>query len=111
MAITVETTMTLSYGAQTTTIGVAGDRLVVATGATEIAGHPYDPIAMRWWRLRPEADALVAEYGPDGLQWNELGRDSAGAGLASANLQIQLAVNAAQANASEARFATLDVCP
>jgi hypothetical protein len=34
----------------------------------------FDPEAMRWWRLRPEAGALVGEISRNGTDWVELAR-------------------------------------
>jgi hypothetical protein len=36
---------------------------------------PYDPVAMRWLRLRPDRtrDAIVGEYSSDGKAWEVLG--------------------------------------
>lgn len=39
-----------------------------ALGATVL----YDP-AMKWWRIRPEGNAIVGEYSTDGALWTRLG--------------------------------------
>lgn len=57
-------------------INLSGDELVLfANDERASDGVPYDPVAMRWWRVRPEQDGtgMIAEYGPDGLAWTFLG--------------------------------------
>ena len=46
------------------------------SGGDIYAETSYDPVAMRWWRMRPDRDAnvAVADYSPNGFDWTELGR-------------------------------------
>lgn len=38
-----------------------------------LGAAPYDPIAMRWWRLRRASGGMAAEYSPNGRSWIQLG--------------------------------------
>jgi hypothetical protein len=57
----------------TLNMSVGGSMLSVQAGSTTAAA-PYDPIAMRWWRIRPvpELPAVVGEVSPDGLTWQTI---------------------------------------
>jgi hypothetical protein len=90
-------------------------RLRLSDFATvEVASLPYDPVTMRWWRLRPDrlAEITIAEYAADGYHWNRLGEvdgrpDSVIVELA-AGLEPDAVIDGSPV---VTRFDHLDVCP
>jgi hypothetical protein len=45
-----------------------------ATNRGGLAKKRYDPVAMRWWALRPiSTHQIVAQYSADGLTWTQFG--------------------------------------
>ena len=92
-------------GASVTTIGLRD-----ASGMMR-GSAPYDPVAMRWWRLRPSDDRseVIAELSPDGHAWTELGRDPRPA-PATLKVQIQSGVYA-PTTPTPMRVASFDACP
>lgn len=56
-------------------MGVVNNAIVYSNGdgsaVFELA--VYSPAAMRWWRMRPSGNDVVAEYSPDGMTWVQLG--------------------------------------
>ena len=57
-------------------IGAIGGllELFISGGDNIITTVPYDPVAMRWWRLRPDAvhHTTLGEYSADGIHWTML---------------------------------------
>jgi hypothetical protein len=55
------------------TIGVVSEKLIVFDADADDTVHSvdYDPVAMRWWRLRPSTatSQVIAETSPDGETW------------------------------------------
>jgi hypothetical protein len=54
-------------------IGVVSEKLIVVDSEQDAIVHSvdYDPVAMRWWRLRPSTrpTEVLAETSPDGETW------------------------------------------
>jgi hypothetical protein len=72
--------------------------------------QPFDPIAMRYWRLRPEPTRLVVEVSAGDGAWTTLGsRDATGASLVGV-LTFGAGRLASDAT-GEARFETFNICP
>lgn len=84
--------------------------LFVAPAGTIEASATYDPIAMRWWRLRPDrvADVTIAETAPDGIHWSVLGMTDI-----SPPTIVRPQISAARdgANPAAAEIDGLDICP
>jgi hypothetical protein len=71
---------------------------------------PYDPVAMRWWRMRPVDGFVVFETAPDGLTWTLVSTSTDAApsiGLA----QVAMLMRTPSADPGVARFEGVDVCP
>jgi hypothetical protein len=67
---------------------------------------------MRWWRLRPDraAGATIAEYGPDGLHWTQLGAlDVPPERIIT--FELSGGTDAPDRSPGTARIAHLGVCP
>ncbi len=95
-----------------TTLQVANGVIAMADrNATQLGMAPYDPIAMRWLRLRPSATGMqvIGDTSPDGIAWTELARESRTA-VPMIRAQIQSGTNGAT-NATAMRVASFDVCP
>jgi hypothetical protein len=45
--------------------------LFVEDGAGRLATVSYDPVAMRWWRIRPLSGNVIFETAPDGKVWTQ----------------------------------------
>jgi hypothetical protein len=80
----------------------------------EVASLPYDPVAMRWWRLRPDrmAQRTIAEYAADGYHWSRLGEVDGRPDSVIVELGAGLESDAVIDDSSAVtRFDHLDVCP
>lgn len=59
--------------AESVSLGVNGTQFRYAnnSGSSVYRAAPYDAVAMRWWRLRPDPGgaAIIAEYSADGTTW------------------------------------------
>ena len=91
----------------------AGDgRLELSVPGSSITTLPYDPVAMRWWRLRPDraAGATVAEYAADGYHWKRLGAVDVPPEPRMA-IEISAGVDTVDPQPTTARLAHLGVCP
>jgi hypothetical protein len=99
-------------GSPPPTILVADGVLSLRVTDGTIASLPYDPAAMRWWRLRPDhiADTIVAEYAADGFHWSRLGVLDVEP-PARITLEISAGVDTVDPTPATARLAHLNVCP
>src|SRR6185295_12132104 len=90
-------------------------RLRLTDVTTEVvASAPYDPVAMRWWRLRPDrkAERTIAEYAADGYHWSRLGEADGRPESVIIELAAGLDQNAVLDGVpAVTRFDHLDVCP
>jgi hypothetical protein len=93
------------------------DRLELSVAGHSIAALPYDPTAMRWWRLRPAhaadttvADTTVAEYAADGFHWMPLGVTDIPP-EPRITVQLNVGVDMVDRQPTTARIAHLGVCP
>ena len=78
------------------------------TGGTQYAMAAYNATNMHWWRLRPEAGNVIAEYSPDRLTWTMLG-SHAGSGLI--RVQMIAGTDGTASPAGASRYDNLVVCP
>jgi hypothetical protein len=91
-------------------ISVLNGQLELATKsvATVYASIAYDPVAMRWWRMRAVPGAIVGDYSPDGVIWTPLG--SAPTTLAPTRMVVMAGVVTVP-SADQAKFTHFIVCP
>ena len=75
-----------------------------------IASAPYDPVAMRWWRIRPDGAAIVGEVSSDGSEWKELGRLHTPP-PSSISINIGAGTTSLDAVPTGARIGSINVCP
>lgn len=97
-------TLNLTQGRLYFLVGAQGDALADAA---------YDPVQMRWWRLRPDpgTGSMVAETSPDGRAWNLLG-SAPGTLPTKSIIFLGADVYGSDASAPGATvFEQLDVCP
>jgi hypothetical protein len=71
---------------------------------------PYDPIAMRWLRLRPSRGTLVFEYSPDGRDWT-IARVSTAAAPATAEVTVGTRTPTVEVMPGIAQIEGINVCP
>ena len=73
---------------------------------------PYDPVAMRWWRIRPDetGTATVFETAPDGLMWTTQATSSAPPGTVTPRIRANPS-GLASATPTSAIFNGVDACP
>jgi hypothetical protein len=90
--------------------------LTIQDGSIELADamhdieiRPYDPVAMRWLRLRPDraADTSIADVSPDGVHWTRLADTRV---TPPCRVRIQLVGRFASSDPDVARFANLNIC-
>jgi hypothetical protein len=88
-----------------------GPTLEIFQASGEIgSGVAYDPVAMRWWRMRPVGGFVAFETAPDGLHWTLVTTSTDPAptlGLA----QVGTFMRTPSADPGVARFEGVDVCP
>lgn len=70
---------------------------------------PHDPVAMRWFRLRP-TNGVEFEVSPDGRTWTSVG-SSPLAPPATVQITIYAGVSAAEPSPVVSRFEGVNVCP
>jgi hypothetical protein len=88
--------------------------LVAKGGVLSLLGSsaqiPYDPTAMRWWRLRPTASGVIGEYSADALSWTMLGVVP-GQPPAMIRLDFGAGTDNPEPTPGTAVFHNLDICP
>jgi hypothetical protein len=64
----------VKHGTDTLLIYARDGELRLSTGTQTYGRKAWDPVAMRWWRLRADlaADRYVAEYSRDAVTWDLL---------------------------------------
>ncbi len=89
-------------------VEVGGGMIEYSIGGASPVDVPYDPVAMRWWRLRPDpvGSTTLFETAPDGLTWTARASEPviytmvhAGVGMAGVG------------PGTSVHFAGIDVCP
>jgi hypothetical protein len=77
-----------------------------------VASRSYDPVAMRWWRLRPEHGGarVIGEYAADGYHWTQLGAVP-DAPEPAINIEFEAGSGRVDASPGTAQLAHLDLCP
>lgn len=72
----------------------------------------YDPVAMRWWRIRPNntLTGTLAETSPDGRTWTQFAATST---ILPANVAVEVYVQTDSSNPAPgtATIEGIDVCP
>src|SRR5262249_21721384 len=52
---------------------VSGNEVsAIESGSTMVPNFPFDLVAERWWRIRPNGAHAIFETSPDGRAWNTL---------------------------------------
>ncbi len=108
----------MSFRALTQDTGIGG-QLVLQYGklglsdpmvGVDVIDPPYDPVAMRWWRLRPIAGGIVGEVSRDGVSWQVLGTIQ-GTPAAQVTIDFTAACGIANPAPGMAVFQSFDLCP
>jgi hypothetical protein len=82
-----------------------------AQPGSTIRDIPYDPVEMRWWRLRPDGGNITSEYSPDGLAWTHLATTSVSTAPTDTDVSLNGGTFAILAAPGVAEFDNFDVCP
>jgi len=89
-------------------------RLGTFIDESAFAEVPFDPPAMRWWRMRPDrrdgTATLAAEYSGDGSRWSPLGTRP-GEPPATIRITIYAGTLIVDPDPGTAEFRNLGVCP
>lgn len=82
--------------------------------ATDLLAVPaqitYDPIAMRWWRIRIDGLLFDYEFSRDGKNWT-LFANSITQAFDSGTIHLTAATESASATPGTALIETIDICP
>ena len=70
----------------------------------------YDPVAMRWWRLRPVGAGLNAEASPDGKTWTRFASSSPGI-TGTGTVEVFVQTDSTNGAPGTAKIEGIDVCP
>ena len=70
----------------------------------------YNPVAMKWWRLRPISTGVMAEYSADALNWVSLATVT-GTPPSQIRIDIGAGTTTQEVAAGAAVFDNLNVCP
>lgn len=92
-----------------TVIDDGSAELNIAEAGTVLTALPYNPVTMRWWRLRPDGGNVVGEYSANGTTWNRLA-----ATTAAAAMRASASVNSGSFGSVQPMTATFDnlgTCP
>jgi len=77
----------------------------------EVGGSiPYDQAMAQWWRIRPNANAIVGEVSPDTVTWQLVGT-LAGTPTASVEVMFEAGESGGDLTPGFATFQRLDLCP
>jgi hypothetical protein len=109
-----------SYTALTAYVALGtASQIVVRNGMIEVwnpgigvalASVVYNPVAMKWWRLRPVGTGVTAEYSADALNWVFLAT-VLGTPPSQIRIDIGGGTNSQELAAGTAVFDNLNVCP
>lgn len=109
------TVLQVTVGAESVGIGVENDvetNLVAFETAGQLASTPYDPVAMRWLRVRPAAAQVALDYSADGRSWTAFAVTVV---TQAPTTTIEVSLNGGiynpVADPGEAEFDNFDVCP
>jgi len=83
---------------------------LVQPGESSSPTVPYDPLAMRWLRLRPSGGKVVFEYSPNGRDWTDA-RTSTAAAPATADVTIGARTPMVEVMPGIAQIEGINVCP
>ncbi len=79
----------------------------------DYVAKPYDPVKMRWLRLRPDRPGgnYIGDTSPDGVTWTRLGNTSGlGPPAEEVVVKLEAGVQMVGAPPTQARIAELQVC-
>ncbi len=108
-APTAETALQLQF-AGTTVSMTATQGVLECTDGTNMSNLPYDPVAERWWRIRPAGTDLAFDVSPDGSHWTELSTSQAPPAT-TATVQLVAFTTNGEPSPGVAIFDGIDVCP
>ncbi len=108
-AMTGLTAMQLEYSSVTLRLGVLGGMLDVNDGSND-STSPYDPVAQRWWRIRPVDNRMSFEVSADGMQWAQV-HELPVVPSGPAQLDVVALTALAEPAPGTAIFDGVDVCP
>jgi len=86
--------------------GMLGANAQIASGSAQIITAPYDPVAMRWWRIANQAAGTTWEISADGVHWTMLGAPFPMSGIDRCDIAI--AVESSSGTPGEAQFDNVD---
>jgi hypothetical protein len=109
-----------SYTALTAYVALGtASQIVVRNGMIEVwnpgigvalVSTIYNPVAMKWWRLRPVTTGVTAEYSANALDWVFLAT-VLGTPPSQIRIDIGAGTNSQELSAGAAVFDNLNVCP
>lgn len=91
-------------------IGAENGQVVARAGATLVGARPYDPLATRWWRLRPVAGGVGFDTSADGQTWSQFAWTATTPPVTAA-LRVTADTPNAEPMPGNARFQGVNVCP
>jgi hypothetical protein len=83
----------------------------VESGSMMVPIIPYDPVAHRWWRIRPNGAHAIFEGSPDGRTWNTLYVGTTASVPATVTVEFGAQTATAVPMPGAAKFESIDVCP
>ncbi|MBA3454447.1 MAG: hypothetical protein H0T42_15255 [Deltaproteobacteria bacterium] len=99
-----------AFGPIVYSMSVRNDILVFQHTLGTITTIPYDPVAMRWWRMRPITGGVLYETAPEASAWTVRATSSVPSSEMT-DVQLFGGVGAAEPAPGTARFETVNVCP
>lgn len=107
-----QTLLFLAAGSRTLAMVAQPPLLAYSDSAGGTVMKPFDPLAMRWWRIRPDfaTSGTVAETSADGRQWKMFAATS-GMPAPTATLAVYVQTDSSNAAPGTAKIEGIDVCP
>jgi len=104
------TGISVDDGLMPTGMFVNNTKLSVDADSSTAGMGPYDPVAMRWWRIRRGPGVILYETSPDASTWTIFAQAAIQI-AATATVQLFAAQQTAVAAPGSARFGAVNVCP
>ncbi|MEO6774344.1 MAG: hypothetical protein ABI467_15215 [Kofleriaceae bacterium] len=106
------TALFLTIGARTLSMATQPPFLVYSDSSGGTVTKGYDPLAMRWWRIRPDptTSGAIAETSADGRQWTMFATTSIPPAT-TATLAVFVQTESTNATPGTATIEGIDVCP
>jgi len=92
--------------AMTENAGMLSANAQISSGSAQIINVPFDPVAMRWWRIANQAAGMTWEVSPDGMHWTVLSAPFPMSGIDRCDIAI--AVESSSGTPGEAQFDNVD---